>query len=132
MLETPVIPTVTTLYAGILGLMAMGLAFAAGAARGKTGILMGDGGNMDMIVAMRRQANFLEFVPLILILLGLLEMSGVSSTTIHVMGSALVVVRGCHAVGMNAESAGPPRVVGAAGSTLILLVASVWAITTFF
>jgi len=78
---------------------------------------------------MRAQANFIEFVPLVVILMGLLEMNGVSATAIHALGAALLIARVCHAFGFTA--AHPThilRTVGAMVSMLTLLVASVWAV----
>ena len=126
-------PFVTMLYAGILGLISIAVAFPAGQLRGKLGIPLGDGGSVALLHAMRRQANFIEVVPMALILIALLEMSGVSRYAIHGLGAALVFFRLCHAIGFKAESmTGPGRVIGASGSALLTVVASVWAIIRFF
>ncbi len=126
-------PTISTFYAGLLGLIMMGIALAAGRVRGASGISIGDGGNLELIAAMRRHANFIEFVPLCLILIGMLEMNGVGSGAIHGLGGGLVVARLCHAFGYRADgSLAALRTIGAGGSTLILVVASIWAVTTFF
>ena len=122
-------PTITLLYAGLLGLLAMGLAASCGRARGKTGIGIGDGGNEELIIAMRRQANFVEFAPIVLILIGLLEMNGVSGTVIHGLGAVFLVSRLCHAFGFTvSHPAHVLRTIGAVGSTLTLVVSSIWAI----
>jgi uncharacterized membrane protein YecN with MAPEG domain len=124
---------ITTLYAGILGVMAIGIAVAVGRTRASSGISIGDGSNVELIVAMRRHANFIEFVPMTLIVIGLLELSGVGSTVIHVLGGGLVVARLSHAIGFRTdESLQILRSIGAVGSVLILLVASIWAITLAF
>lgn len=126
-------PVVTTLYAGILGLMSIAIAFQAGRLRGQTKISIGDGGNQELLLAMRRHANFIEFVPLALILIALLEMNGAPTLAIHALGAGLVVFRVSHALGLKADTVqGAGRAIGAAGSTLVILVASVWAIITFF
>ncbi len=122
-------PSITLLYAGLLGLVAVGLMMAVGRARAATGINTGDGGNDDLIIPMRSQANFVEFVPLALILIGMLEMNGVSATAIHALCAVLLVARLCHAFGFTA--AHPTHVlrsVGAVGSMLSLVVASIWAV----
>ncbi len=127
-----IVPVTTTLYAGLLGLLAMVLSFMVGRARLSTGISFGDEGNAEVLVAMRRQANFVEYVPLVLILMALLEISGVSTTAIHALGGALLAFRICHAIGFQPDSSSPLRGIGAAGTALVLVVSSVWAITTFF
>ena len=126
-------PAITILYAGLLGLISIAIAVTTGRVRGQAGVSVGDGGNIELIAAMRRHANFVEVVPLALILIGLLEMNGVGSSAIHGLGGGLVVVRICHAIGYGTgDSLVTLRIIGAAGSTLITLVASVWAITVFF
>ena len=70
-------PTTTALYAGILGLMAIALGAIAGRTRGQTGIFLGDGGNAEVVAAMRRHANFVENVPLLLVLMGLVMKNGI-------------------------------------------------------
>ena len=126
-------PVVTALYAGILGLMNCYIAFLAGSLRGRLKISVGDGGNKELLVAMRRHGNFIEFVPLGLVLIALLEMNGVTSVAIHALGAGLVVTRVCHAMGLEADSlSNPLRGIGAAGSTLVIAVASIWLIVSFF
>jgi len=126
-------PEITALYAGIMGLIAITLAFLAGSQRGKTGISIGDGDNKDLLLAMRRHGNFIEWVPMTLILLGLLELDGGAPRAIHVMGVALVVFRIAHAVGLKADSIqGIGRLIGAAGTTLVMAVLSVWNIVVYF
>ncbi len=126
-------PVVTALYAGLLGLMSIAVAFPAGSLRGRLGVAYGDGGNKDLLMAMRRQANFVEYVPLALILIAVLELDGVSKTSIHVLGASLVVARTCHALGLRRDTMqGPGRLVGAAGTILITAVTSIWLIARFF
>ncbi|HEB90606.1 MAG TPA: glutathione S-transferase [Deltaproteobacteria bacterium] len=124
---------VTALYAGLLGLLAIALALAVGRLRNSEQVSIGDGGNLELIAAMRRHANFVEFVPLTLILIGLLETNGVSAGAIHGLGASLLLARVCHAVGYGTnESLMTFRIIGAAGSTLVLAVASIWSVAVFF
>jgi uncharacterized protein len=125
-------PIVTALYAGLLGLLAVVVAFPPGMLRGKLNIPVGDGGNPALLLAMRRHANFAEWVPLALILIALLELNGVSTRAIHSLGAALVVARVLHAIGLNSEtvqSAG--RGIGAMATALITVVSSVWLLVVF-
>jgi len=125
-------PIVTTLYAGLLGLLAVGLAFLAGMMRGRLNISVGDGGNPALLLAMRRHANFAEWVPLALILIALLEMNGVSARAIHALGAALVIARLLHAFGLRSgtvQSIG--RGLGAMATALITVIASVWLVILF-
>lgn len=126
-------PVITALYAGLLGLLSIVIAGGAGRARARSGVSIGDGGNVEVVAAMRRHANFVEFVPLDLILIGLLELNGVTGSAIHALGATLLAARVFHAVGYRADgSLNALRTLGAVGSTLVTVVASIWAITLFF
>jgi uncharacterized membrane protein YecN with MAPEG domain len=125
-------PITTALYAGLLGLVALSVAFAAARLRGQLKVSVGDGGNPQLLCAMRRHANFAEWVPLALILIALLELNGVPSRAIHCLGAALVVSRVCHAIGIRADSMKSlPRFIGATGTVLVTVIASVWLIILY-
>ena len=96
--------TTTGLYAGILALMALYLGSIPGRMRGKLKISVGDGGYPDMVLAMRRHANFIEWVPLTIVLIAMLEINGAPKMAIHGFGAALVAFRICHAVGLQKDS----------------------------
>ena len=122
---------VTALYAGLLAILMIALAIPVGQLRGKTGVSILDGGNPELAVAMRRHQNFTEWVPMALILLGVLELNGVSHLVLHVMGILLVVFRIAHPAGLKAETTqGLGRLIGAGGTTVLIAVMAVWAIIT--
>ncbi|MYK28183.1 MAG: hypothetical protein F4048_05840 [Gammaproteobacteria bacterium] len=77
----------------------------------------------------RTQANFVENVPLALVLLYLLEVAGAGAAAVHVLGASLVVLRLLHAWGMSAyPGANYPRLIGAQGTFLLLSVMGVAAL----
>jgi len=122
---------VTALYAGLLALFALYLSFQAGSFRGKSGIsiLHGEPVNWELAVRVRRHQNFLEYVPMILILMGLIEVNGGSTLFLHIVGIALIVARIAHMIGLKPDDMKPAgRAIGAGGSALITLVAAVYAI----
>ena len=125
-------PEITILYAGLLGIIAIFLGATAGAQRAKVGVSLGDGGDHDLLLRMRRHANFIENVPLALILVALLEMQGVSTMAIHGLGAALVLGRILHIAGFGDDVRNIARGIGAGLSSLTIGVASVWGIVTFF
>ena len=127
-----IVPHITLLYAGILGLMAIGLGATAGTYRGKAGIAIGDGDDLELRRRMRRHANFVENVPLALILIGLLEMQSVQNWAIHGLGLALVVGRSMHAAAFVDDVSNPIRGLGAGLTALSIAIASIWCIVSFF
>lgn len=68
--------TATALYGGILALVSIVLANRAGMTRARLQIPLGDGGNKELIAAIRRHANFVEFVLLIVVMMAMVELNG--------------------------------------------------------
>ena len=127
--------TITGLYAGILAIFALVLSFRAGGFRGKTGIsvLYGEPQNMELAERVRTHQNFLEYVPMVIILMGIIELSGGSSTYLWITGGLLVVARIAHAVGLKHDNmAHPGRLIGAAGTALITLVTAGYTLWLVF
>jgi len=116
---------ITLMYASVMAVFALVLSFRAGSARGKAGvsILFGDPVNMELAEKVRGHQNFLEYVPMLLILFGAIEASGGSSMFLYVVGDLLIVARIAHAIGLKHDNmAHPGRLVGAGGTALLTLV----------
>jgi uncharacterized membrane protein YecN with MAPEG domain len=113
--------------AGLLGLLGVALSFNVGRVRNKTKIFLGDGGNRELITAMRAQANFIENVPLGLILIGLLDPLGSnhSAVPVAVLSIVFLVARLLHAAGMLGH-ASYGRPAGAILTTGVLLISASW------
>lgn len=93
--------TVTLLSVGLLGFLLLFLGAYVVAGRVKFKVDNGDGGNPVMRQRIRAQANFVEYVPLALILLVLVEKESIGPRWLAVSLSAvLVVARLWHAQGM--------------------------------
>jgi uncharacterized protein len=100
MVVTPMSVAVVTFYAGLNGLIALVLALWVVRQRGKTKTNLGTGGHPAMEQAIRAHGNFIEYVPLILLLLLLLELGGLAPLWIHLMGTALTLGRILHPWGL--------------------------------
>jgi uncharacterized membrane protein YecN with MAPEG domain len=114
---------ITGLYAALLTLLILGLAVRVMLARRRTSIGLGDGGDRAIACAIRAHGNATEYVPLALILLLVLELNQTLPLLLHAFGTALLVGRIVHAVGLSGAagySAG--RAMGAA-ITLIVTAA---------
>ncbi len=76
--------------------------------------------------ALRVQANFVENVPLALLLLLGLELQGVAAPILHTFGASLVACRLLHAFGLGSyEGANYPRLIGAQGTFLLISIMGV-------
>lgn len=118
---------ITPLYAAGLGIILLILSIRVVAViRAKGGVLYGDGGNPDFTPVLRGQQNFIEYVPLILILIGFAEAGGSSATWIHGMGAALLVARVVHPIGLTSKAGvNPLRFIGTNLTWIVLLMAAV-------
>ncbi|WP_118133298.1 MAPEG family protein [Oceanicella sp. SM1341] len=120
------------LTAGLCGLIALWLMAHVGRMRDTLSIPMGDGGHPRMIRAMRGQANFIEFVPLTLVFMVLLALSGWGTLVLYAIGAALVVGRFLHALHFTAADAPRwQRSGGAALSGLAVLACTVLLLVTW-
>jgi uncharacterized protein len=108
------------LYAGLNGLILAWLAVAVGRVRMRAKVSVGDGGHPMLIRAMRGQANFVELVPMTLLLMFALAFLGTQAWVLHVLGVALTAGRAMHALHFVQEDA--PRWQRAAGATLSFAV----------
>jgi uncharacterized membrane protein YecN with MAPEG domain len=123
---------VTALYTGILLVMLVVLSLYVVKGRWVNKVGLGDAGNADMLKRMRTHANFVEYVPLALIGMYLLEVTKHSALILHALGIALVVARLLHAYGMNRRSPNFGRAGGASLTLTILLVEAVMLILVWF
>jgi len=113
-------PHVTGLYAALLAIVGIVLTAMVGQMRGRTKISLGDNGRRELIVANRRHMNYVENVPLALVLIALVELNGAAKTWVHVLGATLLVARIVHPFGLDADRMMLwPRIIGA-GATVIV------------
>ena len=115
---------VTLTYASIFALFALVLSFRAGTYRGKSGvsILYGDPVNLELAQRVRVHQNFLEYIPMALIVMGATEVSGGSRMFLLVVGALLIVTRIAHAVSLKHDNlAHKGRLVGSGGTALVTL-----------
>ena len=113
------------LYTGLLGLIALWLLANVGKRKAKAKVSIGDGGDMNVIRAMRGQLNFMENVPLALIILLIISAMNAPVWIIHVSGILLVVGRFFHAWHFIQDDApGWQRALGALTAFLVIAICS--------
>ena len=100
-------PSITAFYAAILALIYVGLSFWVIAGRVTKSTLFGDGGDDSMMRRTRSHANFMEYVPLALVVIGFYEADGGSPTLVRVLLVLLLVARIMHPIGMFAAENTP-------------------------
>jgi uncharacterized membrane protein YecN with MAPEG domain len=119
---------------GILGLIYVALSLNVSLARVKSKVSLGDGASQSVMVgkenaaprlqiACRTHANFAEYVPLALVLLGGIEAAGAARWLVELLAVLLVLARIAHPVGMVLPT---PNLFRAGGALLTWVVIG-WA-----
>ena len=86
---------------------------------------MGDGGNPRLIARMRAQLNFAEYVPVVLILIGLIEAAAGTQLWLWVVAVIFILGRVAHGFGMDGWSLG--RTLGTATTFIIMIGLGLYA-----
>ena len=117
---------VTPLYAGLLALLLILLSVRVIHARRGQKVSLGDGGNPVMLRIIRGHSNFVEYVPLALLLMAILEISRHSIYVLHALGILLVMGRLLHGYALSfTEHSRFGRMAGATLTFAVLLVEAV-------
>lgn len=117
------------LYAGLLGLMLIVLTLSVSSARHRVKSAIGDGGDEALRRRIRAHGNFVEYVPLTVLLLALSEHLGLGSLFVHILGIALIAARAAHAYGISQTSENFSfRMFGTAVTLVVLGIVAVYCI----
>ena len=117
---------ISSLYAALLAFVWLVLFGSIGRLRTNLNVPLGDGGHPALILAIRRYANFVECVPLALLLLVLADLNGATPMWLHALGIILVVSRIAHPFGLAIETMQKAaRMIGAGGTLFVTLASAV-------
>lgn len=121
---------ITLTIAGAAALLNIWLARRVGQMRAAHKVSIGDGGNEALTARMRAQANFVEYTPFVLILLGLIELAESSKLWLWIVGVVYILARIAHGFGMDRPSPDPLklRMIGTITTALILFGLALYAI----
>jgi uncharacterized protein len=124
---------ITSLYALPLTVIFFALWINVTSNRSKLSQSIGDGGNVDLHERIRKHGNFVEWVPMVMLLMLLAEARGTSTMWLHAAGALLTLGRLLHPFGLKANNpVHPLRIAGNMGAILamvILFVALVRSVT---
>lgn len=127
-----VVLPVTLFTASVLALMCLFLAARVSRKRFKNRISLGDQGNAGLQVCIRTHANFVEFVPIVLILMALIEASGGSGTVLWGVSAVFIIARLAHIIGMPMPAPNVFRIFGAAGTYTVIGGLALWGLAMAF
>lgn len=120
---------ITLTIAAAAALVNIWLAMRVGRVRVSGKVSIGHGDNPLLECRMRAQANFVEYTPFFLILLGLVELASGSSTWLWLVAIAYVLARIAHAFGMERPAPNKLRAGGILVTMLALLGLAIYALT---
>lgn len=92
---------ITPIYAALLGLIFVVLSIKTITIRRKNKVALGDGNNLLLQRAMRVHANFSEYTPIAIILVGFVESLKYNAIIVHVLLSVFMLGRIIHAYGLS-------------------------------
>lgn len=118
---------VTSLLTGGLAALLVWLSLLVSLRRIRAKVSIGDGGDEVLIRRIRAQANLVEYAPIGLIAMALVEYRGVSTVTVLGIGAALVIGRMVHAFGMLANILAF-RSIGMILTYISLLTSAAWLV----
>ncbi len=123
-----VLPT-TLIAAGLAALINFWLAMRVGQVRTKEKVSVGDGGNESVIRRMRAHANFVEFTPIVLILIAVIELAKGPGQPAWLFWVAALYMLGRAAHGIGMDGLMPARTVGTITTMLTTVGLGIYAIT---
>lgn len=117
---------VTAIYTALFLLLMLALAINVVRLRMSEGISLGDGDNKPLRAAIRTHGNAAEYVPLVLIGMGILEGLGVSASLLFLYGGIFFLGRLLHVLGLaRARTVNRMRQLGIVLSWLTMLTLSI-------
>ena len=123
--------SITPLYVALLGLLWVPLTLRVGLYRLKNQINLGDGGDQELLQRIRGQGNFTESVPIALVLLVVMELSGASYTWLHTLGALLLAGRLSHYLGITRIGPAVCRPIGMVATISVYLVSGIWLLVAW-
>jgi uncharacterized membrane protein YecN with MAPEG domain len=124
---------ITSLYAGILAIFYVLLAFYVIRGRYRHQVSLGSGSHPEMERRIRIHGNFAEYAPFALLLLFLVEYGRFSPVGLHVLGVMLVTGRLFHVLGLQEKRTVPfARQIGMVLTLVMILVCAAILIWRYF
>ena len=118
---------ITAIFTGILAVMLVGFSIRVTRLRATKKISFFDGGDKQMGIAMRVQGNFIEYVPMALLVMALIEAMGGRHWVVYLFGGVLVVARIAHAFALYTGFF-PARVMGTGTTWALLAIGGLYVI----
>lgn len=122
--------TVTPIYVALTAILVAVFGLRVALSRPKYKVSLGDGGNDQMKVIQRGFGNLIEYAPIVLLLLLMMEIQGISSQMLHIYGAIFIIFRIIHPLSLFGAGK-PPRLkligrqVSAAGTFTLIVIGAI-------
>jgi uncharacterized protein len=123
---------ITLFFVGILALLQCALTALVIARRLKAKVSLLDGGDKLLTARIRAHGNFTETVPIAIIMMAFLEMRGIPSAWLWVIGISLTFGRVLHAVGLTTRKPTWGRLIGMGLTVAVISLQGVACVWMFF
>lgn len=120
---------ITLTIAGAAAIVNIWLAIRVVTIRVKAKVLIGDGGNTLLLARMRAQLNYMEYTPLVLILIGLIEFARGTHIWLWAAGIVYIIGRILHPFGLDKQTPNPLRAAGILTTWIVLIGLAGYAIS---
>ncbi len=117
-------PRIAALYAALLMMVFLALTVRVLTQRYRAQVVLGTGGDRGLERAARVHANCAEYVPVFLVALVAAELCGGPAWALHAAGTAMLVGRVLHGIGMSRD----PDIVPLRAGGMILTLAALAAV----
>ena len=121
---------ITALVAGIFALLIVPLSIQVSLRRAKANAVFGDAGDETLRRRVRAHGNFIEYAPLAVIVLALVEYRGAATSMVWSLALGFVFSRVAHAIGLLFTSTPPVRALAMLVNHASFLVAGVWLVSS--
>jgi uncharacterized membrane protein YecN with MAPEG domain len=120
---------ITMTLAGAAAILHIWLAMRVSQGRRQFKVSVGDGGNEGLLRRIRAHGNYIETMPLVIILVGLLELAGGDNRILWGAAILYIFARLLHVFGMDGDHRMRLRFIGMVASTLVLLGLAGWSLS---
>lgn len=120
---------ITMTLAGASAILTIWLAARVSRVRRQVKVSVGDGGNEALLRRIRAHGNYVETMPLTIILVGLIELAGGDNRILWAATIVYILARILHAFGMDGDHRLRLRIIGMILSTIVLLGLAGWSLS---
>jgi uncharacterized membrane protein YecN with MAPEG domain len=120
---------ITLTFAGAAAILHIWLAARVSRMRVAHKVSIGDGGAEPLVRRMRAHANYGENMPIVLIMIGLIELAGGDPRILWAAGIIFILARILHGFGMDQPHPSRLRAIGMIANSLVLIGLAGWALS---